>query len=67
MGEPTAEEKLDPTDADGLYPDRSCIHRNMGPPAMFPCCVGRGYYDTEDGRQAFCSCAAGRKRREVES
>lgn len=49
-----------------LYPDRNCMHRNMGPPELFPCCGGRGHFPTEDGREKYCSCAAGDERKKTD-
>ena len=51
---------------DNLYPDRTALHRNMGPPELFPCCGARGWYPTEDGRERYCTCAAGNMKRSVE-
>jgi hypothetical protein len=55
--------------ATGLYPDRNCMHRNMGPPELFPCCGGRGYFPggSEDSpNDRYCDCAAGRERRRTD-
>lgn len=29
---------------EGLYPNRNYMHRNMGPPELFPCCGGCGWW-----------------------
>lgn len=49
----------------GLYPNRNAMHRNMGPPELFPCCGARGYFPTEDGER-YCDCAAGAERRKTD-
>lgn len=52
----------------GIYPDRNCMHRNMGPPELFPCCYGRGKYPVEDHpTDRYCDCAAGDERRRTDS
>ncbi len=56
--------------ADGLYPERNCMHKNMGPPEMFPCCGARGYFPggTEDApNDLYCDCAAGEERKRVDA
>jgi len=54
-----------------IYPDRNCLHRNMGPPEYYAdCCGGRGYFPggTEDGpNDKYCDCEAGVERKRTDS
>lgn len=50
-----------------LYADRNCMHRNMGPPELFPCCAGRGYFPDDTGRERYCTCAAGAERKRTDT
>lgn len=52
------------------FPDRTALHRYMGPPAEHPCCDGRGWRVEEDddgtAREVYCDCACGTLRAQVE-
>ena len=49
-----------------LLPDRKCFHKYMAEPGSCDNCYGRGYHDDEFG-QLYCNCAAGDKRKEVDT
>jgi hypothetical protein len=57
----------------GLYPDRHGGHYLMGPPELYPCCGGRGWYHAENGER-YCKgeggvrlgCRAGDEKRRVD-
>lgn len=65
-----------PVPSGRLFPDRRIGHRFMGAAEDFPCCDGLGWTfaakagtendEIPDVIEVFCSCEAGKKRREVE-
>lgn len=49
-----------------VHPNRSCIHRYMGPVDSCDKCGGRGYFIDETQREKYCDCPCGDKRRETD-
>lgn len=61
-----------------VYPNRSVIHKNMGPPDSCERCNGRGWYPREipnpdgsgdyyDSEEVYCDCPCGQERNRIES
>jgi len=57
-----------------LYPYRTGVHRNMGPPDSCDKCAGRGWHhellagsDSYDAREVYCDCECGVERKRLET